>query len=162
MHFKDLSNEEKLALHEELVANAKSIGGTNFFLQMIETIKEEKPHALLNVTASYHYPTGIISWQKSIYKDTLSTLFNAMRKEEADGDMINGLKPKEYKATMNMMRALQPVKITIKSKKDDSLEGFSLCILDSTQNKKTKVSLMFKILFFYNISFAKEVLNYES
>ncbi len=161
MHFNDLTNEQKQKLHEELVANANSIGGKNFFLQMIENIKEEKPHPLLNVTATYHYPTGVLSWKKSIYKETLSSLFDAMRREEKDGDMLNGLKPKDYKNTMNMIRALKPVQITVKSKKEPELEGFSLYILDSSVPKKTKVSLMFKILFFYNVDFAKQVLNFD-
>jgi len=161
MHFKDLTKEQKQELHKELLANANSIGGKNFFLQMIEDIKEQKPHPLLNVTSAYHYPTGIIKWTKSIYKDTLTSLFEAMRKEEKDGDMLNGLSPKEYKTTMNMIRALKPVQITIKSKKEPQLEGFSLSILDTSTPKNTKISLMFKILFFYNIDFAKEVLNYN-
>jgi hypothetical protein len=161
MNFNDLTKDEKIALHKELIEKANSIGGKNFFLQMIEDIKEQKPHPLLNVTAIYHYPTGTISWKKSIYKDTLSTLFNAMRTEEKNGDLLEGINPKDYKATMNMMRALKPVQIVVKSKKEPELEGFSLEILDSSIKKKTKVSLLFKILFFYNVSFAKEVLNYN-
>ena len=83
-----------------------------------------------------------------------------MRKEEKDGDMINGLKPKEYKITMNMMKILKPITVTI-NPKDEECGGFSFPILDTTEPKKTKMSLIFKILFFYNIEFAKEALNYE-
>ena len=54
-----------------------------------------------------------------------------------------------------MMRTLKPVSITIVPK--DGTE-FYLDILDTSEPKKTKVSLMFKTIFFYNVDFAKTVL----
>ncbi|OUR69800.1 hypothetical protein A9Q76_08800 [Arcobacter sp. 31_11_sub10_T18] len=161
MNFNDLSNEEKQQLHVELTNNANSVGGTNFFLQMIEDIREEKPKALLNKTATFHYKKGKIEWQKSIFKDTLTCLYDGMRREEKTGDMLNGINPKEYKAAMNMMRALKPVNLVV-TPKDGEYEGFNMEILDASEEKKTKISLMFKIVFFYNVTFAKEVLNYKA
>ena len=99
---------------------------------------------------------------KSIFKETLVSLFDAMRKEEKDGDMINGLNPKDYKATMNMMRALRPVSLEITPKNIEDANGFSVNILDASEEKKTKVTLMFKTIIFYNIDFAKEVLSYKA
>ena len=160
MNFNDLSNEEKQQLHVELTNNADSVGGKNFFLQMIEDIREEKPKALLNKTATFHYKQGKIQWQKSIFKDTLTSLYDAMRREEKTGDMLNDINPKEYKAVMNMMRALKPVKVLV-SPKPDECDGFSMEILDASEDKKTKISLMFKIVFFYNVTFAKTVLEYK-
>lgn len=161
MDFNKLDIQMKKKLHEDVLANAMSLGGKNFFLQMIEDIRNEKPDALLNKTAAFHFAKGKIRWSKSIYKDTLALLFNAMKKEEKDGDMLDGLKPKEYKNTMNMMRALKPVEIKVTPENEDDGEGFSFSILDTSQERKTKVSLMFKIIFFYNIDFAKKVLAYE-
>jgi hypothetical protein len=160
MYFNDLPKEEKEQLHKQLLENATNIGGINHFLQMIEDIKEAKPKALLNKTAIFHYKSGKINWGKSIYKETLNILHSAMVKEERDGDIIQGSNPKDYKNTMNMMRTLKPIKLEI-IPKDENYEGFTLSILDTTQEKKTKVSLVFKIIFFYNIDFAKEVLNYS-
>ena len=160
MRFNDLETTQKEELHTTLTQYATSIGGINAFLEMIENIRESKPKALLNKTAIFHYKSGKIQWGKSIYKDTLATLYSAMVKEEKDGDIINGLAPKEYKLTMNMMRALNPVQITV-IPKDEQFEGFTFDMLNSTENKKTKVDLIFKIIFFFNIDFAKEVLNYK-
>ncbi len=160
MNFNDLTKEEQKQLHNELTANATSVGGINPFLKMIEDIKDAKPKALLNKTAIFHYNSGKLNWGKSIYKDTLNTLYTAMVKEEKDGDIIKGSNPKDYKNTMNMMRTLKPIEITI-IPKDEECVGFNLSILDTTEDKKTKVSLMFKIIFFYNIDFTKKVLNYK-
>lgn len=161
MNFNNLSNETKAKLHKELLENAMSVGGKNFFLQMIEDTRKEKPNPLLNKTAIFHYTSGKVSLSKSIYKDTLTTLFSAMRKEEKDGDMLDGLKPKEYKNFMNMMRTLKPVKVQVIPKDIENCTGFKFSILDSTVEKNTKITLMFKIIFFYNIEFAKKALNYE-
>ncbi len=160
MNFNDLSTDQKEQLHNDLLSKVAALGGVNPFLQMIEDIKASKPKALLNKTAIFHYSSGKLTWGKSIYKDTLNTLYTAMVKEERDGDIIAGLKPKDYKNTMNMMRALKPVSITV-IPKDETCEGFELSILDATQEKKTKVDLMFKIIFFFNIEFAKKILSYE-
>ena len=46
MNFSELDSKIKSELHEEVKGFAMSIGGTNVFLQMIEDIKKEKPHAL--------------------------------------------------------------------------------------------------------------------
>lgn len=160
MNFNDLSQEQKEQLHKQLSSNAQTLGGMNFFLEMIENVRAQRPHPLLNVTSTYHYPKGTINWGKSIYQDTLTALLNAIRYEEKTGDLLEGLNPKDYKNTMNMMKALKPVMVHIKPKIDDNSEGFVFPILDTTQQKKTKVSLMFKIIFFYNIDFAKKALNY--
>jgi len=161
MNFNDLSNEVKQQLHTELTSNAASVGGKNFFLQMLEDIRAEKPKALLSKTADFHYTKGKISWKKSIFKDTLTSLYDAMRREEKGGDMLNGINPKEYKNAMNMMRALKPVTIDVIPKPEEC-EGFSMEILDASQEKKTKISLIFKIIFFYNVDFAKQILDYEA
>ncbi len=160
MHFNDLPTQQKEQLHKQLLVNATNIGGINQFLQMIEDIKVAKPKALLNKTAIFHYKSGKINWGKSIYKETLNILHTAMVKEEKDGDIIDGSNPKDYKNTMNMMRTLKPIELTI-IPKDENYKGFTLSILDTTQEKKTKVSLVFKIIFFYNIDFAKQVLSYN-
>lgn len=162
MKFNDLNLETKKQLNTQLTQYANNIGGMNFFLQMIEDIRDEKPSSLLNKTAVYHYKNGRITWGKSIYKDTLTLLFSAIRKEEKDGDMLNDLSPKAYKETMNMMRALKPVTITIASNDESAQNSFTFNILDSSESKKTKIDLMFKIIYFYNIEFAKDALNFKA
>jgi hypothetical protein len=145
---------------KEIQSNVASVGGMNSYLSLIDSTRDTKPNGLMNKTAIFHYPSGTLNWEKSIYKDTLTELFSAMRREEKDGDMLNGLKPKEYKNTMNMMRILKPINITV-NPKDEKYSGFSFPILDTSEAKKTKISMIFKILFFYNIEFAKAAIAYE-
>ena len=161
MNFNELDSKTKNQLHTEVKRLAMSIGGTNVFLQMIEDIKKEKPHALLNKSCVFHFAKAKLNWNKQIFKESLDQLFIAMRKEEKDGDMLNGLNPKDYKETMNMMRTLKPLVITVTPKKVEEPKLFSFSILDTSIEKKTKVDLFYKMLFFYHVDFAKDVINYK-
>ena len=62
---------------------------------------------------------------------------------------------------MNMMRTLKPVSIKVTPKKEEELLGFTFSILDTSIEKKTKVSMIYKIIFFYHIDFAKDILTYN-
>ena len=161
MNFNDLDLKTKKELHEEVTQLATDIGGANVFLQMIEDIKKEQPHALLNKSCVFHFSKAKLNWNKQIFKESLTQLFSAMRKEEREGDMLNGLESKDYKETMNMMRTLKPITIRVTPKKNEELRGFAFSILDTSVEKKTKVSMIYKIIFFYHIEFAKDVLAYE-
>ena len=161
MNFNDLDLKTKKELHEEVTQLATDIGGANVFLQMIEDIKKEQPHALLNKSCVFHFSKAKLNWNKQIFKESLTQLFSAMRKEEREGDMLNGLESKDYKETMNMMRTLKPITIRVTPKKNEELRGFAFSILDTSIEKKTKVSMIYKIIFFYHIEFAKDILAYE-
>lgn len=161
MDFNKLDDNSKQQLSKEITKASNSIGGKNFFLKMIEEIRAESPNPLLNKTGTFHTSTAKVTLNKSIYKETFSLLFNAMRREEKSGDMLNGIDPKEYKATMNMMRTLRPISIDVVSKKDETLEGFNISILDVSKEKETKVTWLFKILFFYHLDEAKKALSYK-
>ncbi len=161
MNFNDLDLKTKKELHEEVTQLATDIGGANVFLQMIEDIKKEQPHALLNKSCVFHFSKAKLNWNKQIFKESLTQLFSAMRKEEREGDMLNGLESKDHKETMNMMRTLKPITIRVTPKKNEELRGFAFSILDTSVEKKTKVSMIYKIIFFYHIDFAKDILTYN-
>ena len=162
MNFKHLEIEQKEQLHKELTSYAQSLGGTNFFLQLIEDIKKEKPSPLLNKTSIYHYSKGKMTWNKAIYKDTLELLHSTIRLEEKDENFFESLKPRVQKTTKNMMRALKPVTIEVQPKSALEGEGFSLNIIDSSDEENIKISLIYKIIFFYNVDFAKQALTYTA
>ncbi len=162
MNFNQLNEEQKNKLYAQTIELVENLGGNEAFLQMIEDIKKEKPHALLNKSCVFHFQKGKLNWNKQLFKESTNLLFTAMRKEERDGDMLNGLAPKDYKDTMNMMRTLKPLVITVTPKKVEEPKIFSFSVLDTSVEKKTKVDLFYKMVFFYHIDFAKDVLNYKT
>lgn len=162
MDFNKLDESTKQKLHEEFSQNAEILGGTNAFLKMIEEIRKEKPNPLINKTGTFHTSKTKITLSKSMFKDTFVTLFDAIRREEKLGDMLNGVETKEYKTTMNMMRALNKTNVTVTSKEKDQEGEFSFDILDTSEEKKTKVTFIFKAIFFYHLDEAKKALNYKA
>jgi hypothetical protein len=160
MNFNNLDEHKKKALVAKINEYAVNMGGINPFLQMLESLRNAKPNGLLNKTATCHFGTGTVSWGKSIYRDTFTILFNSIKKEEQDGDMLNGLNPKDYKNTMNMMRTLKPLELTVNIK-DNADASFSFNILDSSEAKNTKIDFMFKVIFFYSIDTVKKILAYK-
>lgn len=104
---------------------------------MLEEIRSIKPNPLLNKSGSFHTSKVKVTLSKSIFKDTFTTLFDAIRREEKRGDMLDGIAPKEYKSAMNMMRTLKSTSITVQSKDEES-KSFSFDILDISEEKKNK------------------------
>jgi len=160
MDFNKLDNATKKELHEQFSQYSKVLGANNFFLSVVEQIREQKPNPLLNQSGAFHTSKARVVLSKSIYKDTLTALFEAIRREEKTGDMLEKANPKEYKTTMNMIRTLKPVTITFESKEDEE-KSFSFNILDTSVEKKTKVTFAFKVIFFYHLDELKKILFYK-
>jgi len=156
MKFKDLNKETKEQLHMDLIQKAEQVGGKFNFLQMLEDIRSIK-QPLLKKTNSLHYDTGKISWNKSIFQDKSDLLFQTMKKIEIDGDMYSNLNEYKKKKVLNMLKALKPVSFGVLPN-DKNLEGFEFNLIDEND----EISMIFKIMFFYNIGFTKEILNYKS
>lgn len=159
MDFKKLDTETKEKLSSQFKEFSDILGGKNFFLTTIEEIRDIKPNPLLNKTGSFHTKKVKISLSKSLLKDTLTTLYDSIRREEKVGDMLDGINPKEYKSVMNMIKTLKPATVTFESK--ESGQSFSFNILDTSEEKKTKVTFAFKAIFFYHLDEAKKALAYE-
>jgi hypothetical protein len=156
MKFKELDKKTKQKLHEELSKYAQNVGGKNAFLTMIEDIRSIK-NPLLKKTNSLHYDSGKIYWNKSIFQDKNDLLFQTMKKIEIENSMTKGLNNYKIKKVTNMLKALKPVMFEVVPN-DKNLEGFKFYII--TENNE--IDIIFKIIFFYNIGFAKEVLNYKA
>jgi hypothetical protein len=161
MRFIDMSSEEQLKLHNEILALANSVGGKNFFLSLLEDIKGTRPRPLLNSSNKFNYSNGTMIWNKTIFKDKLMLLLDYIKVEDRNGSMLSGIDPKEYKKVMNMIRTLSPITIEVKPTNSEDGDGFSFPIMDTSVPKDTKVSLIFKILFLYNVEYTKKILNYE-
>lgn len=160
MDFNKLDVATKKELHEQFAQYSEILGGDNFFLSIVEQIREQKPNPLLNQTGAFHTAKARVVLSKPIYKATLTSLFEAIRREEKNGDMLNGIDPKEYKSIMNVIRTLKPVTVTFESK-DEEGKSFTFNILDSREEKKTKVTFAFKAIFFYHLDELKKVLFYK-
>jgi len=156
MSFKNLNQEQKEALSQEILDIAMSMGGKNPFLQMIEDIKESNEHPLTSKKQFFHSSEAKIEWNKFIYKATFEALLNLIRKEEKEGDILKDFSDKERKKALNILKTLNPITITITPKEG---KAFSCKIIERISTSSTQTSSLFKVLFFYNIDFVKKIVN---
>jgi hypothetical protein len=161
MNFNDLSLDEKKSLHTEILSHATHLGGKNFLLQLIEDTKRVEDSPLVSKDKHFSFAKGFVTWNKVIYKETFDLLLTAIITQEREGDAFKGFKEKDQKRILNMFKTLSPVILTIKPKNIKDGEGFTLPIIEQEEGKDTRISLMFKILFFHNIEFAKKALAFK-
>jgi hypothetical protein len=157
MKFRDLSQEEQAAFYNDLVEVLPAVGGQNFFLQILESVREEKIHPLLNKSKACRYTRGRIKWEKSVYKDTLDYIKSIIHEQ----DLFKDISEKEYKKRVNLMKTLKPLEFVLTPLNSEDGEGFSFSAVEMIDEKNSKFSNLFKVIFFYDIDFTKKVLSYK-
>jgi len=158
--FNTLSDEEKLLHHEKLLQCANNFGGKNFFLHLLEAIRESKPHPLVNANMSFNIELGTITWNKVIYNDKLQLLLKARKNEAKQDNLLPNQKEKNYKKVLNVVRTLKPIVFQVKPANTEDGTGFFFQPFDVIDENKTKLTLLFDVLFFCSIDTVKKVLNY--
>jgi hypothetical protein len=159
--FNTLSEEEKTLHHQKLLECANSFGGKNFFLNLLEAIRANKPHPLIASTSQYSMEFGGIKWNKVIFNDKLQVLIKARIKESKQNNFLPPKESKEYKKILNVVRTLSPIVFRVKPKKKDEGAGFFFQPFDVIDNKTTKLNPVFDALFFCSVETVKKILNYE-
>lgn len=160
MEFHKLTTDEKLRVRETILKIANHFGGKNSFLTIIEEMRKEKTNPLLHQSSVFHHPKFKINWQKSIHKESLTNLFYAVKKEEKDGSVLKNLTPKDFKATLNMVKALRTIEFVVTSKVD-TIEGLNFPLFDFVDENDAKIGVVFKAFFFYPVEYLKKAMSYE-
>jgi len=160
-NFNTLSDEEKLQHHQTLLQCANNFGGKNFFLQLLEAIRESKPHPLVNANMSFNIELGTITWNKVIFNDKLQLLLQARKNETVQDNLLPNLEEKNYKKILNVVRTLKPIVFHVKPANVEDGSGFFLQPFDIIDENKTKLNPLFDALFFCSVDTVKKLLNYE-
>ena len=159
--FNTLSEEEKMRYHQQLLDCATNFGGKNFFLQLLESIREHKTHPLTEGTAQYSMEFGSIKWNKVIFNDKLQLLLKARKKESKQNNFLPPKDASDYKKILNIVRTLKPIVFRVKPSKKETGAGFFFQAFDIIDENTTKLNPLFDALFFCSIETVKKVLNYE-
>lgn len=160
--FNQINNDEKILLHDQLLAYAAAVGGKNSFLKLIETIKKTTPNPLLSKTSLLRFPKGIIKWNKSIHRDNLTLLSIQMKNRSEENQ--NLMAPKEhrtYKDVTNMLRALGTLSFTVIMNTEADGKGFEIKAFDMPDGETTLMNPFFEIIFFCPVNTTKKLLNFE-
>lgn len=160
--FNTLSDEEKKMHHEKLLECANKFGGMNFFLHLLEAIRETKPHPLTNGHMAFEIELGTVTWNKVIFNDKLQLLLKARQNESKQDNFLPQKEEKNYKKILNVVRTLRPIVFHVKPAHSEDGPGFFFQPFDVIDEHKTKLNPIFDALFFCSVDTVKKVLNYKA
>jgi len=159
--FNNLTDEEKLHYHTLLTTAANNYGGINFFLQLLEALRDSSPHPLTSRHQDFLFDLGNIRWGKTIFNDKV-LLIEKLRKEKNEkGNLLKDKEGKEYKKTINLIKTLSPITFSVRPSLRDDGEGFDFKAFDKIDEETTALNPIFEALFFCSIDTVKKILNYK-
>lgn len=158
--FNNLDDAAKTLYHEQLTECAKSFGGTNFFLHILDAVRKTKPSPLMAKNCTFSFSHGTIKWNKVIFQDKLALLAKIRIEESKTGNLLPNKGDKSYKTVMNLLRTLHPIEFKIKPKNREDGEGFTLHPFDIIDENTTRLNPLFDAVFFCSTDTVKKVLNY--
>lgn len=159
--FNSLNEEEKKLHHEKLLQCANNFGGKNFFLNLLEAIRETKPHPLIAANSEFVTESGNIKWNKVIFNDKLQLLLKARVNEGKQDNLLPEKEAKHYKKILNLVRSLKPIVFHVKPADPEDGPGFYFQTFDVINAEKTKLDPLFDAVFFCSVDAVKKALNYE-
>lgn len=159
--FNNLDSQTKLHYKTMLHDTALALGGVNFFLQFLETVRHTKPHVLLASNCKLHTPWAYVTWSKVIFKDKLDLFLKARLLESKNGNFLPSSDDKNYKNVLNLVRTLSPIHFEFHPKNVEEIHPFSVQPFDLIDAQTTRINPHFDALFFCSIETIKKILNYE-
>jgi len=159
--FNSLTDDEKQSYHEKLLECANNFGGMNFFLQLLEAIRETKPHPLIAANSEFKIGLGTIKWNKVIFNDKLQLLLKARVNEQEQNNFLPAPDAKSYKKVLNVVRTLKPIVFHVTPELKEDGAGFFFQPFDIIDDNTTKLNPIFDAIFFCSVESVKKMLNYE-
>ncbi|MGE4509503.1 MAG: hypothetical protein AB7D43_00210 [Sulfurimonadaceae bacterium] len=165
----NLQNDAAKALLSSIIKQAaQTLGGANFLLGLIETIRQNKPTPLTSSKCTLTSEHAILSWNKIIFKDKFLALEEALSLHKSadnyDFNLLDLTSEKKKKRVIGMIKTLAPVEFTIKPKNTahgDELKLHIFETIDFEANRAT-INPLFVTLFFCSVEFSKKALKHEA
>ena len=159
--FNNLTDEEKLHYHQLLTTCANNFGGLNFFLQLIEGLRNSTPHPLCSRHQDFLGDLGTIRWGKTIFNDKIQLIEKMRKIKMENGNFLPSKESKEYKKVLNLIRTLSPITFSVRPARREDGEGFDFQAFDTIGKEIIKLNPIFEALFFCSVETVKKILNYK-
>ena len=156
-NYNSLDDITKEQLRKQINECAQSLGGKNYFLQLLEAIRAEHHHPLMAKDLSFRFNHGIVKWKKIIFKDKIHLLIKLLKNSEINGNIMPKKGEKNYKAIMNLLRTLSPMKFKIQPKNSNDGDGYVLHPIDIIDENNSQINFMFEVVFFLPLYIVKKV-----
>lgn len=165
-NFNNLPEKTKEELHLFMQQAAQKIGGTNYLLSLIESIRRTKPHPLMQKNSQIASNNTIIKWNKVIFKDKVDLIQELLtahkENEEKDFNLLNTQSPKPKKNIINMARTLSPLEFIVSPQNPKDGEGFSFKAFSHITDDSIIFDPLFIAIFFCSAEFSKKAIKYSS
>lgn len=155
----DKTGDEEQTLGELLRQCAASVGGTNFFLTLAETIRTTREGIIVGEKKQINYSSGTMTWNKTLHADNWRLLVESAKVRTKDGNILLPPADKRHKNILNMIRTLKPLTFTVTPANAEDGAGFSFHALDVIDAETTKVSPLFKALFVMPIDVLRKTIS---
>ena len=158
-NYKLLDDATKQYYKKQITNCAQSLGGKNYFLQLLEAIRAAHPHPLMAKDYSFRFAHGIVKWKKVIFKEKVFLLIELFKDRERNGNLMPKKGDKRYKTIMNLLRTIGPIEFEICPKNSKNGDGFILRPFDIIDDNTLHLNFMFEVLFFLPLYIVKQVFN---
>ena len=164
-NFNKQTSDTKALIHLLMTKASQSIGGTNFFLALIEAMKTKRPNPLMYKEKQISSNNTIIKWNKVVFKDKVDVLESILLEHKSSEDpKFNILQTdniKKKKVILNMIKALAPIEFIVTPQNPNDGAGFNFKIFDVIDETNVNLNPLFVALFFCSTEFTKKALKYE-
>jgi len=164
-NFNKRSEDSKTMIHLFMKKAAENVGGANFLLALIESMKMKKPNALMYKECQVASNNTIIKWNKVVFKDKIEVLeailVSHRSSEEPDFNILNNESVKTKKKILNMVRTLTPLEFIVTPQNPNDGGGFSFKVFETVEDDNVVLNPIFIAMFFCSTEFIKKALKYE-
>ncbi len=158
VYYNSLDKAAKHNFKKQLSECAQAFGGKNYFLQLLEAIRDTRPHPLMAKDSKFSFSQGTIKWKKVIFKDKVHLLIKLLGENQTNGNLMPKKGDKGFKTVMNLLRTLGPMKFEVNPKNKVNGDGFILHPFDRIDNKTTQLNYIFDAVFFMPMYVVKKAL----
>ncbi|MCF6330608.1 MAG: hypothetical protein L3I99_03565 [Sulfurimonas sp.] len=164
-NFNKQSEDAKSLIHLFMKKSAEALGGVNFLLNLIETMKTHKPNALIHSGKKIISDEALIEWNKVVFKDKFDILedviFSHNGNEAQNFNILNNQNVKKSKKILNMVKALAPIEFAVTPKDAGENGGFNFKIFDKIEEGYVSINPIFIAMFFCSTEFIKKALKHN-
>jgi hypothetical protein len=164
-NFNNQSDETKEVIHLFMSKAAKSVGGVNYLLALIEAMRSKKPSPLMQKSMQIASNNTIIKWNKVVFKDKVDLIEKILvahrEAQEKDYNILNEANTKMKKNIINMAKTVAPLEFVVTPQNPNDGEGFSFGVFDAIQEDTIIFNPIFIAMFFCSAEFTKKALKYS-
>ena len=152
-----LDDSTKKYYKKQITNCAQSLGGKNYFLQLLEVIRATHPHPLMAKDYLFRFTHGTVKWKKVIFKEKVLLLIELFSNKTSDENLMPKKGEKRYKTIMNLLRTVGPMELEIRPKNSKNGDGFILHAFDMIDENTLRLNFLFEVIFFLPLNIVKQV-----